>query len=479
MIPFSGFFPDADDHSEGVITDCTMMLPSLRGYKGAPSVILETPALAAACRGATYVVKLDGTTRLFAGTQTKLYEYASSVWGDVSAVGDYTGSADSVWRFAQFGDVTIAVNLTDATQKSVSTGDFSALSGAPKALVIDTVGGFVMVGNYNTGSAVLDGVYWSAYLDYTDWTADIATQCGNLRLLDTPGAITALKRLGQYAVAYKENSLYLGVNNGPPTLWGFNLISGEIGTFSQESIVSVETAHFFIGPSDIYLFDGSRPQPIGDGIREWFYADLSIELAYKIRGVHDKQNSLIYWYYPSIASTGNLDSCIVFNYKSRKWGRANRSVEVCLEYLTGATTYAGLETDYPTYDAFPDVSYGSPFWTATTPNMAVFDTTHTLGTLTGPSLTSSLTSGAIGDDMQLTMISRVQPRFVNDPTSGTMTNYYRMTDGASYTTDATIAMNSGRFDVMRDARWHKFKTDYVGDVEVVGQSYHLVPGGYE
>lgn len=485
MIPFAGFLPDADEHAEGVITDCTMMLPSLKGYKGAPSIILETPALAAICRGAAYSVLLDGTTRLFAGTQTKLYEYLSGAWSDASrtnppsAANDYTGSADSAWRFAQFGNVTIAVNKVDATQKSITSGIFSDLAGAPKAALIDVIDGFVMVANYNDGTDTTDGIFWSAYLDYTDWTPSVATQCGNLRKYDTPGEFRALHKLGKYAVAYKEQSMYLGVNNGAPILWGFELVSAEIGAVSQEAVVSIETAHLFISASDIYIFDGSRPRSIGDGIREWFFADLSADFSYKIRGVHDKLNGLVYWYYPSVASTGNLDSCIVFNYKTQKWGRANRSIEVCLEYLTGAMTYASLEAEYPTYNLIPDVSYGSPFWTATTPNMAVFDTTHTLGTLTGASVSSSLTTGAVGDDTMMTLTQRVQPRFTNDPTSGSMTNYYRMTDGAAFTTDATITMSSARFDVLREARWHKFKTDYTGDVEVVGHTYKYVVGGEE
>lgn len=195
MIPFVGYFPDADEHTQGVITDVEMMLPSNRGYKGAPSLIPVTDALAAQCRGAAYVVKLDNTSRTFAGTQTKLYELSSGSWTDISRTNppstgdDYTGSSDSYWRFAQFGDVTLAVNGTDNFQYSNGSGDFNDLSGAPKAQYIETVGGFVMVGNYNDGSDTPDGIKWSAYLDYTDWTPDIATQAGDLRLLDTPGEL--------------------------------------------------------------------------------------------------------------------------------------------------------------------------------------------------------------------------------------------------------------------------------------------------
>jgi hypothetical protein len=479
VIQFQGFLPDADEHAEGVATDCEMMLPSLKGLKGAPSFVSATDALSAACRGAAYVVKLDNSTRLFAGTQTKLYELSGTTWTDVSRVGDYVGSGDSVWRFAQFGDVSLAVNGADEFQYSNGSGDFADLSGAPKATVIETVGGFVMVGNYNDGSSVPDGMKWSAYLDYTDWTPDVDTQAGDLRLLDTPGEVRGLKRLGQYAIAYKEQSMYLGVNNGPPVLWGFTLISGEIGAVSHESVVSIETAHFFISRSDFFMFDGARPIPVGDGVREWFFTDMNADYAYKIRGIHDKNNTQILWYYPSTASTGDLDSCIIFNYKTRRWGRANRTIEVCLEFLTGALDYAGVESAYATYDLIPSVSYGSPFWTTSSPNQAIFNSSHVLGTLNGASASSSVTTGAIGDDMQVTMISRVQPRFITAPTTGSMTNYYRMTDGVTYTTDATSTLSSGRFDSLRSGRWHKFKTDYTGDVEVVGNSYHLIPEGWD
>lgn len=485
MIPFAGFFPDADEHTEGVITDCEMLLPTFKGYKGAPALVSKASALAAACRGAVYVVKLDSTTRLFAGTQTKLYELSGTSWTDVSrtnppsSANDYTGSSESVWRFTQFGNVSLAVNGVDATQYSVSSGDFNDLAGAPKGKCMDAVGGFVFIANYNDGTETPDGVFWCAYQDYTDWTPDIATQCGNVRLLDTPGDIRGVKRLGEYMVAYKENSLYLGVNSYTNTLWGFRLVSADIGAVSQEAVVSTETAHFFICPKGIYVYTaGGIPQPIDDGIRDWFLGDLNNQYAYKIRGVYDPLNSIIYWYYPSSAST-TLDSCLVYNVKTRKWGRANRSIEVCLEYISGAMTYAAFESAYATYDAIPSIPYGSPFWTAASPNMAVISTDHVLSTLTGTSSSCSVTTGAIGDDMQFTLLKRVQPRFVNDADTGSLTNYYRTTDGSVYTTGQTVSMGSNRFDLLRSARWHKVKLVFTGDVEIIGNTYHLVPTGWE
>jgi uncharacterized protein YfiM (DUF2279 family) len=53
MIPFSSFSPDIDPTTPGVITDCENLIPTLRGYAGAPSgVSVGMSALAAAALGA-------------------------------------------------------------------------------------------------------------------------------------------------------------------------------------------------------------------------------------------------------------------------------------------------------------------------------------------------------------------------------------------------------------------------------------------
>ena len=135
MTPIAGFAPDADRTSPGILTDCENLVPFEGGFKGAPTAVATTAAaLAAECRGAVVATKLDGSRRIFAGTQTKLYELNGTSWTDRSA-GSYTGSSESRWSFCQFGDTTIASNLSDAMQSS-SAGAFAAIAGAPKAKIV-------------------------------------------------------------------------------------------------------------------------------------------------------------------------------------------------------------------------------------------------------------------------------------------------------------------------------------------------------
>jgi hypothetical protein len=284
--------------------------------------------------------------------------------------------------------------------------------------------------------------------------------------VDTAGAITGMKALGYDAVAYKDRSMYLGRYVGPPAVWDFNLIPGEIGCSSQEAIADIGTAHIFIGFEDIYVFDGSSPRPIGAPLREWFFTDLDPAYRYKIRSAHDRINSLVYFYYPRTGNSGNITGCIVYNYKSDRWGVAHRSIECLVEYVTGGYTYNTAPG--ATWNDWPAVQWDSPFWTASTKYVAYIGTDHKVYSLTGVSASASLTTGSYGNEDNYTLLSRVTLRYLTKPVSATMTNYYVEEHGGTWIEDVTTTESNGRFDVLRSAPWHKVKFDFTGDFEING-----------
>ncbi|MBP9156089.1 MAG: hypothetical protein KBF48_14210, partial [Xanthomonadales bacterium] len=216
FVPLTGWVPDADETAPGVILDCTALIPSVRGMKGAPSAISSgVSALGAAALGAALIVDLAGTSYSFAGTATGMYKAGSSSWSDVTrASGAYTANTDTRWRFAQFGNTTVAVQKADRPQYSNSGAQFAdiAFSGpkyAPKSALVETAQGFVVMADCNDTGASLGTSFgdqanrwWcSAQFDYTDWTPAASTQCASGLLVDSPGKITGLKRLGAALVA--------------------------------------------------------------------------------------------------------------------------------------------------------------------------------------------------------------------------------------------------------------------------------------
>lgn len=484
MITFNSFAPDLDDYIPEIIVDCDNITPVSNGFRSSPSLVTGGyPALPAKCRGAAVTLKLDGSYRTFAGTETALYEGANGVWDDVTRTvgGAYNLGAEGSWKFAQFGDVTIAANKGDVLQEINAGTDFTDISGSPKASLIETVSGFVMIADTNEGTYGDQSDRWwcSALYDYTDWTPSVSTQCTSGRLVDAPGGIRGLKRLGNNIVAYKEKAIFLGRYVGAPLVWSWQQIPGDIGVLSNETIVSIGTAHLFVGYDDIYYFDGTRPVSVGNNIKDWFFADLDKSFRYKIVGTHDRLTSNVYWFYPSKSSNGELDSCIIYNYKYQKWGKASYSIEVATEVLTGQITYDSLGDNFSTYDDIPAIAYDSPFWQTSAPVLSVFDTTHTLKTLSGSGTSMSITTAILGEDQNFSLISRVIPRFNQKPTSGTMTNFYSNESGSTMTQDAVTTMTEGRFDLLRSARWHQFKFTFLGDVIINGFTAKSIANGEE
>jgi hypothetical protein len=481
IVELLGYAPDADPNIVGVLTSCSGVIPTLRGMKGAPSpASVGMATLAATCQGAARLTKLDGTNRFIAGTGLKLYEAGASTWTDVSRAATYTAGSTARWRFAQQENVSFAANGSDTIQASVSSGAFSCVAGAPVAKIVETVGKFVF--GINT-SANAHGVQWCALGDYTDWVTSVATQAGADTLTDTPGECTAGRRFGSSIIVYKKNAMYIGVNVGPPNIWQFELIPGNAGALSQEVVVNIGTPenpkHIFMGEDDFYVFDGSRPVPIGTNrVKLQVYNSLQQSRYYASRALHDQKNTLVYFYYPTTDSV-NPDKCVVYNYRADKWGVDDRQIEATADFVEAAVTYDGLGSLYATYNDFPSLTYDLAFVGSNIVTPVIFNTSHEIKKLSGVAGGTSFITGDYGDDSQVITLTRIRPRFIQAPTTAVLTNYYRMNSGDSLTTDAVTTLDSGKFDVIRDARRHRIQMAFTGDWEMTGFSPEWEESGLE
>lgn len=473
---FIGYAPDRDPTTPGVITDCVNLIPSRKGMIGAPSAnSAGYSALAAACRGAYSALKLDASVRVFAGTAAAIFELSGGSATDrTRAVGGaYTLGTNDRWCFAQFGDTTLAASKTDTLQESTS-GAFANISGGPKAACMDVTANFVMLGDYNDGSDTPDGWYCSGLNDHTIWTPAIATQCANGRLRQSAGKIRCIKAFGNQFVAYKDRSMFVGTYIGPPLIWDWQLVPGEIGAVSQKAVANIGTPedpkHIFMGYDDFYVFNGARPVPIGtDWVKETVFAQSLRARLFESIALHDSQKNLVYFWYAGVDSI-NPDRCVVYNYRMNRWGRADRQIEMAFEFITPSLTYQGFGSFYTNYGDvdLDDVIYANPAWVSGNAVPAIFDTSHVLRTLDGVSVSSSLTTGDIGDDEYEILLRQVKPRYLTAPNSAVLTNYFRQNLGDSLSTDGSIAQANSRFDVLREARWHRVSIAFDGPVELPG-----------
>jgi hypothetical protein len=369
--------------------------------------------------------------------------------------------------------VSFATAKSDILQSSSSGAFANNAANAPKAAIVFIVNGFIMLMNVIDQGAIFDSAdrphgWWAARTSGT-WTPSVANEAYTGELTSTPGKITAGRAFGQVAIAYKERSMYQGVYIGVNG-WDFTQIPGDAGALTHAAVIDVGTEknpiHLSMGYDDFYIYDGSRPFPIGNPVKRTVFGELNRSAVHLCMTLHNRTEKTVYFYYPVNSSTV-ADKCVVYNYQRDKWGRDDRSVEAVVEWVQPGVTYDDLGTLYATYEDFPSSSYDTAFLSAGFPSPGIFNTSHVFQTLDGPSSSSAMTTGDVGSDAFVSLLSRVQPQFLTKPTSATMTNYYRENIGDSLTADTTIDMDSkGRFDVLRSSNWHRSAFAFTGEVEM-------------
>lgn len=483
MTPLLGFCPDKQTTTPGIITDCTNFIPYEAGMTAAKSATSYSDALAATCLGAFLGTKLDGSRRVFAGTSTKLYELSTTSWTDRARAGNYSLGATSRWSFCQFGDTSLASNLDNVIQSS-SAGAFADIATAPQAAIIEAVlssgGGFVFAfntidGTYGTRP---DGWWCSAVNDQSTWTPSIATQATTGRLLGFEGKITAAKKLGaDRIVAYKAGSMYLGTYVGPPQAWSWQELPG-FGCVGLDAVANLGTAHFVVGEDNIFIFDGARPIPIADDVRQWFIDNSSGTYRYRTTVNYDRDNNLVRMYFPQSASSdGTPDRCLVYHLLTKQWGRQDQSIEAAITFSAPTDTF---DTGSGTFDAdtgtFDDVSAGNK-----TP--VIFNTSHVLCLLSGTPTNSDFTTNDIGDDSVVSHLTKATLRYMTTPSSASVDAFSTMATGLSQTTGPSQsaydvpANGSNQFPLRQTGRFHRLKFNFTGNVKVVGFDVALKPAG--
>jgi hypothetical protein len=482
MTPMIGFQPDADPNTPGIMTDCFAVVPFESGFRGAASpVAAAVNPLIAPCIGAVVVTSLDGTRRVLAGTTSDLYELTTSTWTSRTRATIYSGGSDTRWSFCQFGNTTIASNLADAMQSSSGVA-FADIPTAPKAqIVISATNSFVVA--FNTSDpiygATSDRWWCCAQGDQTNWTPAVTTLATTGRLVAIEGPITAARTLGNYIVAYKDRAIFLGAFVGSPVVWQWELVpGGEAGAIGQESVCDIGGIHFIVGNDNFWLFDGSRPIPIGNGIvRNWFLNNCSPSYRYKTKAVYSKQTNTVRIYFPSNTSTGQCDLCLVYHVLTKQWGIDHQTIEATLSYIKPGVTIDGLVAFGATIKTLPATPMDSQFWLSGGQLPAYFDANHQLSTLTGSCGASSFTTGDVGDDYTVTRIKVGRIRFTQSPTTATANGAFKQNEGDTLITGATNAINDGKFDLRQSGRFHRVVFSMTGDHKETGYDLQLIPAG--
>lgn len=325
--PFPAWRPDLTALGTGISETISGVVPRADGYGPFKDFVGFTQALPANCRGFFFARRSDGSIAVFAGTATRLYllNNTTFVWGDASKGGSAYSDlvATDNWRFAQFNEFVIAVQINTIPQKYTLNlgGAFADLGGSPpQASHIAIVNRFVLL----TGLlANPRRAHWSDLDAPETWTAGI----GLCDFQDFPdgGIVRACSGGDAYGVVFQDEAIRsLTYAPGSPAVFQIVRISTQDTLDYQYSVVNVGTRTFFHSSQGFKVIDGGRaPESIGkEYVDEYFKNDVDNGAPQLMIGAGDPQGTRVFWAYKSQqGDTGLFDKILCFDWsiKDRPW----------------------------------------------------------------------------------------------------------------------------------------------------------------
>ena len=464
LLQFSDFRPDTSDYEGTSVHNILNVVPRGDGYGPFPSFSAYTSALPAACRGAFYALKADGTVITFAGTSTKLYQLNNTTfgWTDVSlGAGSYSAvTASANWQFAQTGNLVFATHANIVLQvfDLTSSSAFAAAAGSPpQAAYISVVGRFLVLSGL---LSLAFRIQWSGLNNFNasdSWTSGVKSS----DFQDFPdGGIVRGVAGGEAGIIFQDQAIRrMSYVPGSPIIFQIDRITQDKGLLAPYSIIRAgEIIFFYAGQGFHKIAPGGIPEQIGrEKVDRTFLADLDKGDLQLFMGAADPRSTRVYWAYNSVSgASGVYDKILGYDYLIDRWF----SIAATGEYLLGISqtglTLENLDTISSSIDALT-LSLDS-YATAVQPQIAQFNSSHVLGFFSGPNLEGTIESAEQGDDETRVTVKGFRPITDSATVYGSIT--YRDTQAVSPVIGSEILMSSrtGRVDMTRDTRYVRFKT---------------------
>jgi hypothetical protein len=463
LLATGDYRPDVSDYEGQATRNILNVVPRGDGYGPFPSFSAYTSALPAACRGAFYALKSDGTVVTFAGTSMKLYKLNNTdfTWTDVSlGAGTYGAlSSTAQWQFAQTGNFVFATQANAVLQVfdlSSSTAFANAAGLPPQAAYISVVGRFLVL------SGLLSFPYriqWSGLNSFNasnSWTSGVNSS----DFQDFPdGGIVRGVAGGEAGIIFQDQAIRrMSYVPGSPIIFQIDRITQDKGLYAPYSIIRAgERIFFYAGQGFHKIEPGGVPVQIGrEKVDRTFLADLDKGNLQLFMGAADPRSTRVYWAYKSASGTvGTYDKLLGYDFLLDRFF----PVSVTGEYLLGMSqtglTLENLDSISSSLDALT-LSLDA-YATAVQPEIAQFSSAHVLGFFRGNNLEATIESAEQGTDENRITIRGFRP--VTDAATLYGSVSYRDTPSASAAVGTEVLVNArtGRCDVRRDTRYSRFK----------------------
>lgn len=442
--------------SPGVVTYANSFVANDQVVFGAGGGTLPSQIVA----GTTYYVSatgLSGSSFSVSATAGGTRINTSGGSGTVNVTSIYSSaSSNANWQFAQFG------NLVFATQANVvlqvfdlsSSTAFAACAGSPpQAAYISVVGRFLVL------SGLLSNPYriqWSGLNATTTWTS--GTNSSDFQDFPDGGIVRGVAGGDQSGVIFQDQAIRrMAYIPGSPLIFQIDRISQDKGLFAPYSIIRAGEKIFFYANQGFHKIEpGGAPEQIGrERVDRTFLSALDRGSLQLFIGAADPRSSKVYWAYKSNAGLAGLfDKILGYDFVLDRFF----TISVTGEYLVGISqtglTLESLDAISSSIDAMT-LSLDS-YATAVQPQIASFNSSHTLGFFAGANLEATIVTAEQGTDGQRLMVKGFRPISDSPTIYGSIS--YRDSVNATSTDGTEVGLSRlGRCDMKKDTRYVRFK----------------------
>jgi hypothetical protein len=376
---FGQWAPDLPPYRSEALVTLINALPTPNGYRPlrGPSAITE--ALAPPFAGGAAYVGSDGTGALLAGNEDGINRYSGG-W-NLEVPEASTGR----WRFAQFGDLVIAVDGTDPVKYDIIAGSGGDLGGTPPAAsLVATVRDFVWLAG---DPAAIQTLSISGFNDAEGWT--FGTNQATQQPFPDGGAITGLVG-GEYGIVFQRGAVKRGTYVGGEVIWQFDEISSNIGCIAPGSIAQAGRLVFFLSERGFMICDGTDVKPIGnERVDRTFFAAFPRADLDRMYAAVDPRNSLVFWAMP-----GSPGALYIYNWTLDRWAYGSFDIQGVFAGFSANVSLEGLDILYPGgLETMP--SLDDPAFAGGDPLLLVVTSDGTVNVLLGDNLPATFETAQI------------------------------------------------------------------------------------
>lgn len=265
--------------------------------------------------------------------QVPIVGWGGGPWGSGTWGNGVASTADlRIWSQMNFGEDLIfaprdgGIYYWDATGGVASRGtlveDMYGASNVPtsqRLIYVSDISRFVFaLGCNDLGSAVQDPmlIRWSDQESVTNWTPEATNQAGDLRLSHGSEIVAAIQAR-QELLVFTDSSLYSLQYQGPPVVWGAQLLGDNLSILSQNAVSIASGRAYWMGVDKFYLYDG-RVQTLRCDLRNHIFSDINTSQNLQVFSGTNEGFNEVWWFYCSANST-TVDKYVIYNYAEDVW----------------------------------------------------------------------------------------------------------------------------------------------------------------